>query len=910
MSHAYLSPVLQSAPGSTHGYDVVDPTRVSRELGGEEGFLAMVAAFRQHGLGVVLDIVPNHMAVDGPANRWWWDVLTHGPFSRYADWFDVDWQAPEERLRGQVLLPVLGDHYGRVLEAGELRLEREGPELRVRYHDRIFPLSPFSTGALLESVAEGAESPELAFVARALGRLDRERHDEARERRRRDAAVLRDQLERMLEEEDGVAAAVDGVLSAVSGDPDALDRVLEAQHYRLAFWRSGARELDYRRFFDIDELAAVRVEDPEVFREVHGRVLEWARDGVIQGIRVDHPDGLRDPERYFRRLREGAPDAWIVAEKILEGRETLPTGWPVDGTTGYDVMNDVTAVMVDPDAEAALTSLYRQVTGEPTDWPAIAYARKHQVLRDLLASDLNRLAHLLLRVCEGRRRFRDFGRVECRDALAEVLACFPVYRSYVGQEGGATEQDRRVVEAAVERARENRPDVAAELFGLLENILLGRVGGGPETELRMRVQQTSGPVMAKALEDTAFYVFNRFVALNEVGGDPGRFGLEPADLHERLCRLGRAWPRTMTALSTHDTKRNEDVRARLALLSEIPGRWGDAVRGWRERNERHRTGPDLPDANTEYLLYQTLVGAWPLSLERCLEYMGKATREAKTHTSWRNPDEAYDRALEDFVRGLYGDDVFRKELEAFVDPLVEPGRINGLAMKLLQLTAPGVPDVYQGTEIEAPSLVDPDNRRPVDFGPRRGLLQDLEGDAVRGDRDERDAERGREGRASRAAGDPDAAEVLRRAPEGLAKLWVVRRALELRRFRQEAFAGDYLALEVTGPAARHVVAFVRSPAPDEGTAGDTPASRAGGGDVAVVIPRLRLVLEEEGGWRETAVALPAGRWRNQLTGEEVEGGGGRPEGAPAGEGSRSGMGVPVADLLARFPVALLAREVE
>ncbi|MBW3534959.1 MAG: malto-oligosyltrehalose synthase, partial [Gemmatimonadetes bacterium] len=781
VSHLYASPYLQAAPGSPHGYDVVDPTLVNVELGGEEGRARLVEALRREGLGHVLDIVPNHMATRAE-NPFWWDLLESGPWSDAARMFDVDWDAPEERVRGKVLVPVLGDHYGRVLEAGELMLEREGGSLRVRYHDHVLPLAPETTGRILGDLAEAtmAERPgsdgggwtELVAVARELRTLPRVADASGRRRRARDLAAVRGRLVALLEGPN-VAAAVDRRLAELSRDTDALDRILSEQHHRLAWWRAGARELDYRRFFDIDTLAGVRVEDPEIFEITHGRILEWLQDGSLDGVRVDHPDGLRRPRAYLERLRERAPQAWIVVEKILEGEEALRPSWPVDGTTGYDAARDVLALFIDPAAERPLTDLFTDVTGQPSDWEAVAYARKHQVLREILASDLNVLAHLFLRVCEGRRRYRDFTRWELREALREALAPFPVYRTYVEEDGTSDAEDRAVIGGSLARARAGRPDLDPESFDLLEAVLLGDASGEAETELRMRFQQLTGPVMAKAVEDTAFYAWPRFVALNEVGSDPGFFGADPARFHARCATRVARQPAGMTTLSTHDTKRSEDVRARLALLSEIPGEWSASVRSWIRMNVRHRRGPDLPDPAAEYLLYQTLVGAFPLPVERAMPYMEKASREAKARTSWTDPVPEYDDALRGFVEGVLADEDFRDSLRGFAAPLVGAGRINALSQKLVQLTMPGVPDVYQGTELWDLSLVDPDNRRPVDFDARQGLLEELEA---------REAEP-----APERGPLPVLEEVRLRSEEGLPKLWLVRQSLALRRRRPQAF---------------------------------------------------------------------------------------------------------------------------
>jgi (1->4)-alpha-D-glucan 1-alpha-D-glucosylmutase len=866
VSHLYASPYLQAAAGSAHGYDVVDPSRVNEELGGETGHARLCAALGNAGLGQVLDIVPNHMAITGPENQWWYDVLRNGPASAFAAYFDVDWDPPESKLRDRVLMPILGDHYGRELEAGSIRLERDGGTFRVRYHEHILPMAPRSLAAPLLRAAEGgaggggggegeaAALAELGFVARALARLPEPSADlepEAVAARQRDLEVVDGRLRTLTSDHAVVREAIDAVLAAVNADPDALDETLSEQNYRLAYWRTGGQELDYRRFFDITTLAALRTERAEVFRAVHERVLGWLEDGVLDGLRVDHPDGLRRPAEYFQCLRDAAPAGWIVAEKILMPDETLRP-WPIHGTTGYDALNDITGLFVDPAGEGPLTELWEAWTGDRRDVHETVHEARMDVLRDVLAADLSRLANLFVQVCEERRRYRDFTRRELRAALAEVAGAFPVYRSYVTESGEASAEDRAVIATAVGRARERRPELDPELLEFLQAILTGEVEGDDARGLRMRFQQFTGPVAAKGEEDTAFYRYLRFVALNEVGGDPGRWGVSPADFHGRMADRAREWPAAMTALSTHDTKRSEDVRARLVTLSEIPDQWSASVVEWRAANQRHWARGVEPDPRMEYLFYQTAVGAWPIGEQRLAAYMEKAAREAKLRTSWTDPDPEYDEALARFVAGALGSS-WARSLETFARPLVGPGRVNALAQKLVQLTMPGVPDLYQGTELWDLSLVDPDNRRPVDYDERRALLAALEPTAAA----------------------PDVGAILAGMDQGLPKLWVVRSALRARAERPAAFGADggYEPLEVRGDASQHALGFVR------------------GGEVAVVVPRLVVRLARGGGWRDTEVVLPEGGWRNVVTGDGVPG------------GAR-----PAEELLGRFPVALLLRE--
>ncbi|MGH9074376.1 MAG: malto-oligosyltrehalose synthase, partial [Acidimicrobiales bacterium] len=729
---------------------------------------------------------------------------------------------------------------------------------------------------------------ELESIAAALGNLppswatDRE----SVRARHRDKEVLRARLAELCADEPAVAAAVDAELAAVNADPEALDALLERQNYRLAYWRAAGQEVDYRRFFDIDSLVGVRIEDEAVFQDSHALVLSWLHDGVVDGLRIDHIDGLRDPEGYLHRLRTAAGDAWIVVEKVLEPGERLRDTWPVAGTTGYDFCALVGGLFVDPAGEAPLTELWERLSGSAEPFAEVAHAAKHAAMAGPLATDLARLTALLVRVGEGRRRYRDYTRAELAATLEEVVACLGVYRTYVGEVGPAHPDDAaRVLEAVAEAAR-RREDLDPDLLDGLARILLAdeTMAGDAETELRLRFQQVAGPVMAKGVEDTALYRYCRFVGRNEVGSDPGRWATPAGELHAACAATQGRWPTTMVTTSTHDTKRSEDVRARLAVLSEMAAAWAERASAWRERNAGYRTGSD-PDAGAEYLLYQTMVGAWPIDADRMVAYMAKATKEAKLRTSWTDPDPAYDGALERFVRGVMGDDGFVEDLSSFVDcRLKESGWASSLAQTLVALTAPGVPDTYQGCELWDYSLVDPDNRRPVDFARRRRLLAEL------------------------PSLSPE--ECWERAAEGLPKLLVTQRALHLRRERPQWWgaAGSYRPLAARGPQADRVVAFVRA------------------GSAATVVPRLAWGLYREGlraahpqaqqpvawarlqagapgctiaglpGYLSTAllgttVELPSGRWRNVLTGDHLSGG-------------AAGVG----EMLHRFPVALLARE--
>ncbi len=871
VTHAYLSPILQAAPGSTHGYDVVDHSKVNEELGGEAGFDRLGQALGRAGLGLVLDIVPNHMAIPGPQNRWWWDVLENGPSSVYASYFDVDWRPPEAKLRNTVLMPVLGDHYGRVLEAGDIRVFRVGGRFEVRYFDHRLPVAPRSIDALLMAAAmviggaDGAPNDELESLASALGRLPPATAvdtDSVRERHR-DKEILADRLGQLLEADPAAAAAVDAEVDHLNHDADALDALLERQNYRLAFWRVAGAELDYRRFFDITTLVGLRVEDPQVFADTHQLVLGWLAEGRLDGLRVDHVDGLRDPRRYLARLAQASGGSWVVVEKILEAGEHL-RDWPCAGTSGYDALADIGVMLVDPGGEEGLTAAWASFTGGTADIGQAVYEAKREVLRGPLAADVGRLTELLVAVCERHRRYRDYTRGEHRAVLEEVMACFSVYRTYVDADGaGVGPDDVARVEESTAQAAERRPGLDADLLGFLADLLLLRVPcdrpGCPEAELVMRFQQTTGPVMAKAVEDTVFYTQTRLISLNEVGADPACFGADVAGFHAANAERQARWPTSMITTSTHDTKRSEDVRARLALLSEVPERFGELCRRWSAVNEQHRVA-GLPGTDAEWLLYQTLVGAWPLGADRAAAYMTKATKEAKVHTSWTESDPAYDDAVIAFTRAVCTDAVFQGDLAAFVEPLVRPGWVNALTLTLVRLTVPGTADTYQGQELWDLSLVDPDNRRPVDFGRRRQLLALVGG---------------------RTAADLWADTELVAA--GAPKLAVTTAGLRLRRRRPDWFgaAGAYEALAALGAAAPHVVGFTRSSTGD----GAPP------GGCAVVVPRLPLGLDQAGGWKDTVVELPEGTWTNVFDATTW----------PGGEAA-------VDDLLGAFPVALLVKE--
>jgi (1->4)-alpha-D-glucan 1-alpha-D-glucosylmutase len=857
ISHVYMSPYLQAAPGSMHGYDVVSHQRVNQELGGAEGHERFCKKLGEAGLGQVLDVVPNHMSL-GKENRYWWDVLENGTSSRYASFFDIDWQPQEERLRDKVLVPILSDQYGKVLQAGGIRVVRRGNRFQVECSGQTLPTSPTSLPVILSRAAEYARSDTLSFLAASFGRLPQPEYVDRRTilARHRDKVVLFDLLERLSNEEQGVWEAIDQSVSELNGNLDALDDFLNQQNYRLAYWKTADQQLSYRRFFDVNSLIGLRVEREYVFEETHALMLEWLKRGVLDGVRVDHPDGLRDPLEYLKRLRERAPDAWVVGEKILEPGEFLRESWPIQGTTGYDFLNVAAGVLVAPEGMAELTSVYGQFTAEPTEFHSIAHEKKISVTQEGLGSDVNRLTSLFVEICEANRDRRDYTQAEVRRAIREVAACFDIYRTYVVPEREEiTDEDREHIRQAAECAKQQRQDIDGDLFDFMRDVLTTVVKGRKETEFVLRFQQFTGPVMAKGVEDTAFYCYNRLTGMNEVGSDPGRDGLSVGEFHAYCGKMQETHPLTMTTLATHDTKRSDDVRARLAVLSEIPGRFNSAIQRWSRMNSAFKTGkrgaPTMPDRNTEYLYYQTLIGAWPLPMDRAQGYMLKAVREAKQQTTWVANNKEFEEALRMFVELTLNYAPFLRELQQFVERVRDAGRVNSLTQTLLKHTAPGVPDLYQGTELWDLSLVDPDNRRPVDYGLRKRLLCELK----------------------RMKPEDVAAQVMMRADEGLPKMWTIHRALELRRERPDCFGAEaeYTPLEVDGDRHDHVIAYLR------------------GEDVVTVVPRLTLKLG--GAWKDTIVVLPRGRWRNRLTGGRVAGG-----------------VITMRLLLKDFPVALLVRE--
>ena len=841
ISHLYLSPCLKAAAGSTHGYDVVDPSQVDPRLGNQEGFDRLWQVSAGYGLGLVLDIVPNHMAAAGRQNRWWWDVLAKGPQSRYAGYFDIRWNHPDPLLQGKILLPVLGDELDLCLKSRQIQIRRSGQEICLGYFEHEFPVSTRSLQYLLQPIRGPNARPSMTHLAETLvaGSIT---DDGASVRGQPAGQTLTDPGTL----DDAEKAALDASIASVNTTPLHLKRFLDLQHYRLDFWRLVNQELNYRRFFDVHQLAGICVEKEDVFAATHERVLRWTDEGRIVGLRIDHPDGLRDPTSYLERLRTAAPRTWVVVEKILEPGEALASEWPVAGTTGYDFLNLVNGLFVDPRSEKLLTDFYEEFTGQSTDYGEIAQEKKRLVLEHLFGSELSRLEDIL-EDSHSRPEYESFRREETRRALTEIIACFPVYRTYIRPDTGEVNaRDRAVVREAIAAALRRQPDIAPGVWQWIKGILLLTHAGKTESEFVLRFQQLTGPVMAKGVEDTTFYCFNRLISLNEVGGNPGEFGASPDAFHTFCLQIQSKWPQTLLASATHDTKRGEDTRLRIDLLSEIPERWMLAVRRWSQMNARFRHN-GFPDANTEYFLYQTLVGAWPIGHDRLLSTLLKAVREAKVYTSWMDPNPVFEEALRTFAGEVTRQTDFTTDLSAFLELLAWPAVIASLSQTLIKCTAPGVPDIYQGTELWDHNLADPDNRRSVDFNLRRRLLAEI--------------------------GTLSIAEILSRHTEGLPKLFLLQRVLSVRGRCAEAFRpkGAYQPLAAKGERSDHLLAFIR------------------GGKAVTLAPRLSVSLN--GDWKNTVIELPAGNWKNVLSGEHVSGG--------------TQM---LSRLFSQFPVALMIKE--
>ena len=923
ISHIYCSPYFRARAGSMHGYDVVDHNTFNPEIGSREDFEHFVATLRAHQMGHILDIVPNHVGIMGSDNAWWMDVLENGEASIDAEYFDIDWTPANPVLAHKVLVPVLGDPYGVVLERGEieLRFEQEWGSFAFFYHEHRFPLDPRTYPRVLDRALAHVSNTTIESLRRAFGALP-ERFDptpgQIAERHRNKEEHKR-QLALLCADNDAAASAIHAAVRSFAGDKreaasfDPLHELLEQQAYRLAYWRVAADEINYRRFFDVNDLAALRVENEAVFDATHRLVLELVRAGQIDGLRIDHPDGLFDPAQYFRRLQSRIAGAnadeldfglageprrlpiYLVVEKITASFESLPPTWPVHGETGYHFANVINRLLVDAATKARLDRVYQSFSGEHLEWQDVAYEAQHLVLRRSLASELNVVANRLARIAQTDRRTRDFTFSSVRQALSEVVACFPVYRTYVSE--GVSAEDRRYIDWAIAAAKSRRSVTEAPVLDFVRAALLVELPANSELMSRrlrtfaMKFQQVTAPVTAKGVEDTALYRFNRLLSLNEVGGEPAVYGSTVRAFHADAQHRARFWPHEMLATSTHDTKRSGDVRARISVLSEMTAVWRQTIERWSRFNrsrKREIEGRQAPSPNDEYLLYETLLGSWPLEegddgaasayRQRIETYVVKAAREAKTRTSWGNVNSPYEEALVQFVGAILdrrNGNLFLADFVAFHRQLVRFGLLNGLTQTLCKLTAPGVPDIYQGDDLWDFSLVDPDNRRPVDYAKRSQLLQQVQHEC------------GREPRPGWVRSLVD------NLHDGRCKLYLIWRVLQFRRAHEALFRdGEYLPLRVSGDHAAKICAFARSHH-------DRLA--------VVVAPRLyRRLLGERSDpplgtqiWGNCAIELPRGYGSSGPL-ESVLGGDTVPvqqHGSPAG--------LRVGNALSQFPVALL-----
>ncbi len=913
----YASPILKARKGSSHGYDVTDPTRLNPELGTEGDFEALVRTLKERGMGLLLDIVPNHMAASSE-NRWWMDVLENGADSPFAPFFDIDWHSPKKALEKKVLLPVLGGPYGRVLENQELSLRLDKGGFFILYHGLKLPLALKSYARVLGhrlEVLEGNFGPDhpsfrelwtlIADIEHLPERAPAD-PERAGERLRAEASI-RERIFRLYQDRAELRTHIDEnlrIFRGVKDDPatfDFLDRLLAEQPYWLSFWRLANEEINYRRFFAISDLVSVRVEDPGAFEASHAFVLRLVREGSVSGLRIDHIDGLYDPMGYLARLRNrlvpekgkrAVSPFYVLVEKILEKGEDLPADWPVSGTTGYEFLNAANGVFVSAAGARSLDGTYTRFLGGTQPFETMVYEKKKLIMETLFAGEMHSLGQHLGRLAEQDRYGRDLPRKELRQALVEVTASFPVYRTYV-RGFDLSARDRRYIGKALREAMRRGTEASAPVFDFLRRVLLLEGPAFPAGELRaewlrflMRWQQFTGPIMAKGYEDTALYVHNRLVSLNEVGGDPSGTGVPVSAFHKRAAGIAARWPHTMNATTTHDTKRSEDVRARINVLSEIPEEWEKRLRLWAEGNREKKRlvgGRPVPDPGEEILLYQTLLGAWPLDSgelpsfpERIRNYMVKAVREAKVHTRWIQPNPEHERAVRDFVTALLedaGGERFRQEFLPFQAKIAHFGALNGLAQLLVKIASPGIPDFYQGAELWDLRLVDPDNRGPVDFPRRTRLLADL---------------------AKREAAGmiPLVEELVPAWKDGRIKIFLTYKALTFRRERRDLFlSGAYLPLAATGGNKEHVLAFAR---------------RHETGWAVAAVPRLVTRLSPPGefplGQRvwgaRSGLLLPEGapdRWRNVFTGEELR--------VPPGRGKKT---LPLHAVFGHLPVALLA----
>jgi (1->4)-alpha-D-glucan 1-alpha-D-glucosylmutase len=883
ISDLYLSPLFRARAESSHGYDVVDHGTIDPAIGNLNDFARLAQAANRAGMGILLDVVPNHMGINDPGNVWWLDVLENGEGSYFADFFDIEWNPPAAGMQDKILLPFLGEPFGKVLENGELRVVYDRGRFQITYGPRRFPLTPASWPVVLELAREHAEHVvdsdkrssadwnELESIMTQLRNLPEgsRRDTEAMNWRYREQKIASRRLEQLLQSSSAVRTALELAIKQINGEAgnaqsfDLLEKLLTQQWYRLAYWRVASDEINYRRFFDINDLAAICVENSTVFDAVHRLVARLLEIGAVTGLRIDHPDGLRDPRNYFKSLQalyrahraadangSEAAQVYVVAEKILSGDESLPGDWAVSGTTGYDLLNIIGRVQVDAGGVAEIREFYDRAIGNNEKPATIVYESRRDVLRSSMASELQMLTASLYRIAQQHRASRDFTRPALQRALREVLASMTVYRTYVREDSwDVSEADYRTVTTAVRMAKRRNRTLPVSVFDFIASVLLlehpPTISDDQAAERRkfaLKFQQVSGPVAAKGVEDTAFYRYYPLASLNEVGGELDAKPLSVDEFHRLMRRRVEEWPHSLNATSTHDSKRGEDFRARLHVLSETPAEWADVFKKWQVMNRpliREIDGDPAPDANEEYLIYQTLVGTWPLGSrmtderngyrDRILQYIEKALNEAKVHTSWMNPSDSYQAAVREFISDLFGEkgQKFAADVSRFVERIADSGFVNSLAQLVLKVTLPGVPDFYRGTELWDFNLVDPDNRRPVDYDARSRRLDKLCGDA--------------ENNLAKAARD-----VAARWPDPDVKLWVTMRCLNLRRHSADLFSnGEYIPLNITGTAAEHVIAFARRSQSDW---------------LAVIVPRCLYGLTRHTADRKNSAGSPPANW--------------------------------------------------
>ncbi|MBC7954091.1 MAG: malto-oligosyltrehalose synthase [Rhodospirillaceae bacterium] len=879
ISHLYVSPILKARAGSQHGYDIIDHNALNPELGDRAAFERLAARLAQHGMGLVVDFVPNHMGVGGADNGWWLDVLEWGEDSPYARFFDIDWQPPRRELKGKVLLPFLGDHYGAVLERGELvpKFDRDEGTLSVWYWGHRYPISVRDYPEILQAAVRPGAGDDLLDVVLDFRALVAGQSGRSAQSRRTRAVQCKARLAGLVALKPALADAIDTALAKLAPDPARLHDLLERQSYRVSFWRVAADEINYRRFFDINGLAALRmVEEPELFDRAHRLTLELIRAGLIQGLRIDHVDGLFNPAEYCRHLQAQAGEIPVWVEKILAYHEPLRRDWPVAGTTGYEFANLVNGLFVDTAGEAVLGATYAGFIGFEMDLEREVTEAKKRIIDEHMSAELRVLAGRLGRIAASHWRSRDFTLSVLVQALKEVVACLPVYRTYVTSRR-VTDNDRRYIDWALAKAR-RQTGLDATVYDFVAAVMDtslakdGLYSRRAVVDFAMRLQQYTGPVMAKGVEDTAMYRYNRLISLNEVGGEPTRFGVSVTNFHQANRVRARTHPHALLATATHDTKRGEDTRVRIDVLSELPEEWRQHVERWSQLNHSFRKALDsgpAPEPNDEMWIYQTLVGAWPDDdagfAERLSGVAVKAVKEAKRRTSWAHPDEAYEQAVVEFVHRILETDrrnPFLDDFQSFRRRVLPVGQLNGLVQTLLKLTVPGVPDIYQGTELWDLSMVDPDNRRPVDFDLRSRMLDSMDG--------------------------PLPADVAR-WQDGAVKQAIIRRTLDLRSRQPALFAeGAYRPLPVRGPRAANVLAFAR---------------QHGDAHMVVAVPVQTARLWSDGAipplgavWRGVHMEAPrhGGRFRDLLSGRIIE---------PVAR--RGSMVLAATDLFAAFPLALL-----